>query len=195
MIQIRLFILILMISGCSLTSKLNQKIDLSQRDCLKNSPFNTAKGVVAELNAQLKYRRFYDNDLDSLIKTYSKDTIILTENYDYICLGCQADYVQIFIDNSLFTYTYQYDLRKYQKTKDILSVDYVDSRDIKHNDINEIKKELSKDSAWNCKPEKYGTDKCFDGGHTFYTIIYPNGKIESMYMRCWLDKEMRDKYN
>jgi hypothetical protein len=44
---------------------------------------------------------------------------------------------------------------------------------------------------WNTNPSKYGTEDCFDGGHNFYSFIYPDRKIISMYMRCWINKEIR----
>ena len=60
-----------------------------------------------------------------------------------------------------------------------------DSTGYKYVDLDILLEEIKKGKSWNKQPDKYGTDECFDGGHTFYTVFYPNGKIESMYMRCW----------
>lgn len=191
--RFKLIIFIFLVSGCSMTSKLNEKINLSQKDCLLNSPFiHVVNGMDKELKIQIKYRENYNSDIDSLIKTYPNDTIILKENYDFICLGCPADYVQVFVEKIVVTYTKQFNDKKYQRSIEKLSQNFIDSKGYSHNDILELKQELVKNKFWNKHPDKYGTDKCLDGGHTFYTIIYPDGRIESMYMRCWLNKDSRD---
>ncbi len=179
--------------SCSVTNELNKQIDQSQKESLENSPFETASGMTSELKMQKKYRIQYENEIRELIKENKSDTIILTENYDFICFGCPADNIQIFIKNKLISYNKQVPEKNYKRTVEILTTNLRDSRGYYYNDIVELKEEIKKGKNWNSNPEKYGTDKCFDGGHTFYTIFYPSGKIESMYMRCWTPKEFRDE--
>jgi len=188
-----IIILTFLFISCSVTNKLNKQIDQSQKASLINSPFETAKGMTSELKMQKKYRNQYENELHELIKENKSDTIILTENYDFICFGCPADNIQIFIKNKLITYTKQIQEKNYKKTVESLTENLRDSTGYYYSDIIELKEEITKGNNWNSNPEKFGTDKCLDGGHTFYTIFYPSGKIESMYMRCWKPKEFRDE--
>lgn len=183
--QISIFILTLLFIGCSVSTELNRTIDKSQRNSIKNSPFQTAKGMKAELKIQKKYRGNYETDLNDLILNNPNDTIILTEGYDFICFGCPSDYIQIFIKDTLILYQKDLMDKDYKKTKKILTDYFV------YSNIAELRQEIRKGSQWNDNPEKYGTDECHDGGHIFYTVFYPSGKIESMYMRCWTPKEFR----
>lgn len=178
--------------GCSVINKLNRQIDESQKSSLKDSPFETANAMTSKLKMQKKYRIQYGSELNELIKSNHNDTIILTENYDFICFGCPANKIQVFLKNKLISYSYQIPEKKYIKTVEILTEDLSDSTGYFYADIIELKNEIRKGNKWNKKLEKYGTDKCLDGGHIFYTVLYPTGEIESMYMRCWTPKEFRN---
>lgn len=191
--QITSILLILIFASCTAIGQLNKKIDESQKSALESSPFNTANGLYSELKMQKKYRKQYENNLIELIKSNPNDTIILTENYDYICFGCPADYIQIFVRNKLISYRKQIQDKKYTMSVELLTENFRDSSGYIHSDIIELKYEIENGKGWNQNPRKYGTDNCFDGGHTFYTVIYPSGTIESMYMRCWTPKEFRKK--
>lgn len=182
----------LFLISCSVTNKLNRQIDQSQKASLKDSPFDTANGMTTELKVQKKYRIQYENELNELIKTNQNDTIILTENYDFICINCSANNISIFIKNKLILYSKQIPEKKYKRTVELLNENLSDSTGYFYSNIIELKNEIRKGYSWKSKPENYGTDECFDGGHTFYTVFYPTGKIESMYMRCWLPKEDRE---
>lgn len=145
----------------------------------------------SELKMQKKYRIQYEKELSLFIKNNKNDTIILSENYDFICFGCPADIIQILIKNKLISYNKQFSEKNYKKTVELLTEDLRDSTGYYYSDLVELKEEIKKGNNWNRNPEKYGTDKCLDGGHTFYTVFYPSGKIESMYMRCWTPKQFR----
>ncbi|VBB44194.1 hypothetical protein TRIP_D250005 [uncultured Paludibacter sp.] len=188
-----IIILTFLFISCSVTSELNKQIDQSQKESLVNSPFETAGGMSSELKMQKKYRIQYENELSELIKANKTDTIILTESYDFICFGCPSDNIQIFNKNKLITYNKQIPEKNYKRTVELLSENLRDSTGYYYNDIIELKEEIRKGHNWNSNPQKYGTDKCFDGGHTFYTVFYPSGKIESMYMRCWTPIEFRNE--
>jgi hypothetical protein len=191
--QLSLIILTLLFISCSVTNILNRQIDQSQKESLKNSTFETASGMTSELKIQKKYRTQYEKELNVLIKENQNDTIILTENYDFICFGCSADNIRIFIKNKLISFNKQIPEKNYKRTVELLTENLRDTTGYYYSDIAELKEQIRKGNTWNSNPEKYGTDKCFDGGHTFYTVFYPNGKIESMYMRCWIPKEIRNE--
>lgn len=193
--QLSLIILTLLFTSCSSTNKLNRQIDQSQKESLKNSPFETASGMTSELKMQKKYRNHYEKELNVLIYENQNDTIILTENYDFICFGCPAYNIQIFLKNKLISYNKQIPEKNYKRTAKLLTENLIDTTGYYYyySDIAELKEQIRKGNTWNSNPEKYGTDKCEDGGHTFYTVFYPSGKVESMYMRCWRRKEIRNE--
>lgn len=175
-------------SQFSYGQKLNKQIDKSQKAAISSSPFKTAKGMYKELAQQKRLRPEYLTFLDSLRKVFPKDTILLTENYDFICFGCPADYIQIQIGDNLISLRRDFQSKKYEITTEKLSKLYFDEKGYYRCDIDELRKEISNSGNWNRNPAKYGTENCFDGGHTFYSFIYPDGKIISMYMRCWINR-------
>ena len=189
--KLGIVILTLISLGCSTTTKLNKAIDKSQRQSIKISPFKTAKGMTNELKIQKQYRAQYENELSEIINKNRQDTIILTENYDYICFGCPAYLIQVYSRDSIITYQKQIPENIYQRTSESFLKNSTGSMIYKYSDIIELKSQIQKGENWNSNPEKYGTDKCFDGGHTFYTVFYPKGAIESMYMRCWTPEEFK----
>ncbi|ASB50408.1 hypothetical protein [Alkalitalea saponilacus] len=191
--HIILVLLTLFFISCSVTNKLNRQLDRSQKASLKDSPFETASGMTSKLKVQKKYRIQYEEELNKLLAENMNDTIILIEKYDFICIGCPADNIQIFIRNKLIQYNKQIPEKNYRRTEKLLTEHLCDSTGYCYSIIIELKKEIAKGFMWNSKPENFGTDNCFGGGHTFYSVIYPNGEIESMYMRCWMPKEFRNE--
>lgn len=189
--QIILLITTLTFLGCSVMNNLNKEIDQNQKKSLKNSPFETAKRMTGKLRIQKRYRAQYEKEMQSLIKSHPNDTIILKESYDVICPKCPANQVAIYIDTMLIEFRKDIPQKKYNKNIKYLSPKLKDPQGYYHYSVLEIKNEIKKGNEWNKNPENYGTDKCFGGGHTFYTIIFPLGKMESMYMRCWIPKEDR----
>ena len=181
-----LVIFTLLLSSFSVFSQLNKQIDKSQKKSIKVSPFKTARGMSDELRIQKKYRLQYIADIDSLLRQFPIDTIILTENYDFICYGCPADNVKILAESLLITYSKEFGDELYQKKSEPLCLtSYYTSS------LVELKNEIRTKNHWYAKPDKFGTDECLDGGHTLFTVFYPDGNLISMYMRCWLPKEDR----
>lgn len=191
--HIGLIIWTLIFTSFSVFGQLNKQIDRSQIASLKNSPFETAKSMTSELKIQKKYRIQYVMDLDNLISKFPNDTIILAENYDFICFGCPADNIQILVDTTLTNYRKDSKYKTYGKTIEILPKKLTDQSAYFQSDLFELRDEIRMNDNWNEKPEKYGTDKCFDGGHTFYTVFYPDRHMISMYMRCWIPKDIRKR--
>jgi len=192
---ILLIVTILLFFSCIPIGKLNMRIDKSQRISILNSPFISAKGMKTELNIQKKVRLLYDSVLDSLISRNPNDTIILIENYDFICFGCPADYVQI-LDNRLLI-TFRYNSKKknynYNRQNETLTEHFFDSQGYFQSDLFELTQEIKTNEFWYKNPSKFGTDECLDGGQTFYTVLYPDKNIVSIYMRCWIPREIRTK--
>jgi hypothetical protein len=178
-------------SQVSYGQKLNKQIDLSQKEAIVNSPFKTAKGMHRELARQKRKRSEYLTLIDSLREEFPKDTILLTETYDFMCVGCPADFIQIQTGDNLISLRKDFQSKKYETKTQRLSNFFIDETGYYHSDVNELRKETSYNDNWHINPTKYGTDNCFDGGHAFYSFIYPDGKIVSMYMRCWINIEMR----
>jgi hypothetical protein len=178
-------------SQVSYGQRLNKKIDISQKEAILSSPFKTAKGMHKELARQKLLRPEYLTLVDSLRKIFPKDTILLTENYNFICFGCPAGYIQIQIGDNLISLNKDFQSKRYEIKSEKLSELYFDEKGYYHSDIDELRKEIKNSDNWNKNPSKYGTEDCFDGGHNFYSFIYPDRKIISMYMRCWINKEIR----
>ena len=179
--------------SCTPLSNLNKKIDNSQRISILDSPFRSAKGMKTELDRQLRMRVEYENILDSLIKLHPNDTIILIENYDFICFDCSADYVQILRNNLLISLNNEHNKSNYLRQNESLTKYFFDSHGYFHSELQELTEEIKKNEFWYKDPTKFGDEECLDGGHTFYSVIYPNKKIISMYMRNWVPKEFRTK--
>lgn len=173
--------------------KFNKRIDKSQKIAISSSPFRNAKGMYKELAQQKRLRPEYLTIVDSLIKVFPEDTLLLIEDYNFICFGCPSNYVQIQISDHLFTLKRSFQTKKYEIKSEKLLKSYFDEKGYYYDDIDELREEIRNGDDWNANPAKFGTEDCYDGGHTFYSFIYPDGKIISMYMRCWIDKEMREE--
>ena len=175
----------------SQAQKLNKQIDKSQKAVISSSPFEAAKGMYKGLTQNRKIRPQYLTIIDSLRKEFPQDTILFTENYDFICIGCPADFIQIQVREIYITLRYNYDIRAFERKNQKITKLFFDESSYHLSDIQELRNEISENDNWNKNPEKYGTENCLDGGHTFYTVLYPDRKITSMYMRCWMNKESR----
>ena len=163
-------------------------------ESINRSPFNSAKSLKPELKMQKKFRDLYISKLKKIQLKYPENPIIVVENYDFICMGCPADYILFFNNEILITLYLNSNTAKYEEKKENKNIDDVIYDGEIYSDLLEIYENLNSEKKWNSAPEKYGTEDCFDGGHTFYTVYYPNRELESMYMRCWLPKEIRKDF-
>jgi hypothetical protein len=171
--------------------QLNKQIDKSQKAAISSSPFEAAKGMYKGLTRNRKIRPQYLTIIDSLKNEFPQDTILLTENYDFICFGCPANFIQIQVREIYITLRYNYDIRAFERNNQKITKLFFDESRYHLSDIQELRNESTESDKWNKNPENYGTENCLDGGHTFYSFLYPNRKIISMYMRCWINKETR----
>jgi hypothetical protein len=152
---------------------------------LQTSPFESAKTAERFRKVQKKQREFYVNIIDSILKVNPQDTIYLIETHDHICVNCPSDLVQIWTSEDYLklkindsTYN-SYSI----STLKIESIEYYNTSSTYRN-IRELKEEMKIGINWWERPTDYGTEVCSDGSHSFYTVFF-NGRIESMYMRCY----------
>ena len=173
-------------SGFLYGQKLNRQIDKSQKEAILISPFRTAKGMYKRIALQKRIRPQYLTMIDSVRRVFPNDTILLVEGYPFVFMNGPAHYIQIQFGDNLFSRSIDFQTWKYKNKTESLSILHDDFNRIDVRYIYKLREEISTGDNWNVILQKYGTDKCDDGGHTFFTCIYPDGKIISMYMRCWL---------
>ncbi len=176
-------LLLIFMFGCSSTNNLNQKIHNSQ------SLITSSSFMSNELKLQLSFRKKYIDHISEIAKIHSHKPIVIVESYDFICNGCPADYVIIYNEEVLIKYTLEsikngqkIDEIKYLKKEHLIKSEKNNVSD----DLKIIYKKLNSKEKWNSNPEQYDSKTCSDGAHTFYSVYYPNGNIESMYIRCWV---------
>lgn len=173
---------------------LNKLIHESQKKSLQDSPFEGSKFLQNYLDIQQPFREQYIQELENFLTQAPNDTIFLVESYDEICINCRADYIAIYKGNLLITYRSTSYKEKYKREQELLTSNLMDKTDYIDEDILELQSEIkNNNSLWNKNPEKYGTDKILGGSYTFYSVIYPDKKVESMYIRSWVRKESRKK--
>lgn len=168
-------------------SNLNKIIDKSQKESLLNSPFKESEYLKNYLDIQQPFREQYIQELQES----SNDTIFLVESYDEICVNCRANHIAIYKNSILITYKKKLNKDRYEKEKESLALNFIDKDGYEHNDISELISEIRNNNVWYINPQKYGTDKVLGGSYTFYTVIYPNKKVESMYIRSWIPQYLR----
>ena len=185
-ITLTLLICGLFSSGFLYAQQLKRQIDKSQKEAILISPFRTAKGMYKRLAWQKRIRPQYLTMIDSLRRVFPNDTILLVEGYHFVCFNCPANYIQIQFGDNLISRSNIHYTNKHEIRTDKLSILHDDYNRSDVREIYKVREEISTSDNWNVNLPKYGTDKCDDGGHTFYSVIYPDGKIISMYMRCWM---------
>jgi len=173
-------------SGILYGQQLNRQIDKSQKEAILISPFRTAKGMYNRIASQKRIRPQFLTMIDSVRRVFPNDTILLVEGYHFVYLDAPANYIQIQFGDNLFSRSVDFQTMKYKNKTESLSILHDDFNRIDVGYIYKLREEISTGDNWNVILQKYGTDKCDDGEHTFFTCIYPDGKIISMYMRCWL---------
>lgn len=173
-------------------AQLNKQINESQQIAIDKSPFESAKGMKERILFQKKLRPKFLKILESLRNEFPRDTLMLIENYSALCDNCPADFIQIKKGTDLISLKLEYEKPlEYIIEKKILKDIIFDENGYRRKDIIELKRDIGKNDLWVENAQKYGTESCFDGGHTFYTIIYPKNKVLSLYIRCWINEEDR----
>lgn len=177
--------------------QLNDSIYKAQKNAILISDLTSSASMYKELETQQKYYRTkYLPIVNDLIKKYPNKPLLIYESFDFICLGCGANYVALFngevyaryrlsSENMLKLKRAKYKIVSYEK--DNTKFDFDGSEDILT-----LYNTALKDDNWNQSSRRYGTDECFDGSQSFYTILNLDGKMKSMYMRCWTGKQEKE---
>lgn len=170
--------------------ELNMEINKSLLKSIESSPFASSKSMTKEIELQLLFRKKYIDIINKIKKSYPKRPLIILESYEFICTGCPANYVAFFNNKILITYRLENFQNKHiDQIKYIEKEKLTDFNNSMFDDLKIIYKNLDLTTNWNSNPTVYGTDyDCFDGSNSFYSVYFPDGTIESMYMRCWTSK-------
>ncbi|MES2628942.1 MAG: hypothetical protein V4616_08235 [Bacteroidota bacterium] len=186
-----LILSLLLLVSCSIIkgrssgfSKLNQEVDRQSRASVSTSPFKSAGATFPNLDRQKKVRQVYLDEIARMRKENPSDTLILTEFFTFNCPGCEATYadiqkpgtIRLFDKKTSGGYVFNKEITEAGKPSEYSSFSF---------QVKEIFRRMRSGKTWNADPAFYGNEKCKDGAHTFYTIFFPDGKVESMYVRCW----------
>ncbi|MFT4850982.1 MAG: hypothetical protein ACI83B_003544 [Sediminicola sp.] len=166
-------------------SQLNKQIVDEHNNCLKASPFESAETAERYRKVQKKQRELYVGLIDSVLKINFQDTVYLIESHSEICVNCPASLVQIWTSEDIIKLEVNdstYDSYSFSTLK-IENIEYYNTSSM-YRDIRELKEEMKKGVNWWEHPMAYGTERCMGGSHSFYTVFF-DGRIESMYMRCF----------
>lgn len=197
---IKLMIPLLCLSGCVDFESLNEMIYNSQVNAVTNSQYQSARGTLVYVEAQKDFRL---TKLSKLIKSKIssanlKDTIFITETFDEICINCPSDWMKILIKDTIYSIRSEA-MGHTGKIKYIVEIEKFDpgisnfEYKLRNSEHIEIINKIRSGIHWLDNPLQYGSDNCLDGDHTIFTIIYPNKKIESMYVRCWMPYFYRNR--
>lgn len=112
----------------------------------------------------------------------TQDTIVLTEFFEGSCSACQAKYVNIqtqqliklYDKNANGGYAFQKQINKGERQFEMYTFQ-----------VQEIYRLLRSGKDWKKDPRFYGNEQCKDLNHSFYTVFFPDGKVQSMYIPCW----------
>ena len=195
------FLILISTFGCKDFANLNNKIYEAQKQAVLKSPYKSASGTLVYIDAQKDFRL---NTLPKLIRKkifasdILNDTILITETFDEICMNCPSEWVKV-----LFKDTVYFTRREIlgHKGGAIYKVEnepfYLNSKDnqyeLRNSEIIEIASKIRKGESWTTNPLQYGSDKCNDGDHTIVIVIYPDKKIEALYVRCWTPSFYRNR--
>ena len=191
--------LALYLFSCSSTKHLNMQIYAAQKQALETSPYQTAGRISTEINVQKNFRqkRLPPAFRQAIFKADSKDTVLLLESYDEICLGCLPYRMQVLHKDTVYqlestfnnkTKETEYLLKKKEFQPDL----YIEYDQFDYSEFIEVYNKIKNGISWTENSLVYGSDQCLDGDHTMVTALYPNGKIESIYVRCWLPPAYRN---
>lgn len=187
------FLIVISTFGCKDFDSLNDKIYEAQKQAVLKSPYKSAVGTTVYVDAQKDFRL---NTLPKLIrnKIYAadalKDTIFITETFDEICTNCPSDWMNVMFRDTVYSVTREILGHKGGITYGIKTESFnLNSKDfqyqLRNSELIEIVQKINKGEPWTTDPLQYGSDNCNDGDHTFVTVIYPDKKIEALYVRCW----------
>ncbi len=180
---------------------LNNKIYEAQKQAVLKSSYKSASGTLVYVDAQKDFRL---NTLPKMIrdKIYAsdalKDTIFMTETFNEICMNCPSDWVKVLFKDTVYSTREEILGHKGGSTYKVESEPFnLNSKDfqyeLRNSEIIEIVGKIRKGEPWTTNSLQYGSDNCNDGDHTILTVIYPDKKIEALYVRCWTPSIYRNR--
>jgi hypothetical protein len=189
-----LVVLIIILSySCKDLMNLNNKIYEVQKQAVLGSPYTGAVGAGNYVDAQKDFRL---TKLPKLVrnKIYSSyalnDTIFITESFDEICINCSSNRMSVILKDTVYSITAEILGHKggivYNMKAEPFDLNSKDLQfELRNSESIEIVNKIRRGESWTKDPLQYGADNCNDGDHTIMTVIYPNKKIEALYVRCW----------
>lgn len=180
--------------GCTNIKNLNNKIYEVQKKAIVESPYKSAAGATIYIEAQKKFRlnklprllrnKIYSNDT-------SRDTIFIVESFDAVCTNCPSDRMQVLLRDTIYSVQMEILGHKgnvtYPIETELLNLNSKNVQyELKYNELIEIVGKIRNRQPWKTDLLQYGSDNCNDGDHTVITVIYPENKIEAIYVRCWM---------
>lgn len=197
-----IFLLIIFsLSSCKEADRLNNEIYEAQKQAVLNSPYKSAVGVNNYVDAQNKFRlktlpKLIRNKLS--IADALNDTIFITETYDPVCINCPSDWMKVLIKDTIYSIRREVLGHKGGIIYNVQTEQFIPSSkntqyELRNTELIEIVDKIRSGVNWTTNPLQYGTDNCLDGSHTILTVIYPNKKIEALYIRCWMPSFYRNR--
>jgi hypothetical protein len=182
---------IFLMFGCANTKGLNEQIYKVQKQELENSPYESAQYAKVKIERQ---RRFRQKELPSTFKNRilaqsRADTVIVIEEFDEICSNCPSSKMMVLHQDTI--YTIQRDIEEGSKTKRTVQKELYKTASLDNEYLFNyhyflvINKKLRSGAEWKANATSLGSDTCLGGDYTLATVIYPNGEVESMFVRCW----------
>lgn len=189
------------LTGCKDFDSLNNKMYEVQKQAVLTSPYKSASGTTAYVDAQKDFRL---KTLPKLIKNQISvsdalnDTIFITETYDETCVNCSCDWMKVMLRDTIYSIRKEILGHKSGVTYKVSAEPFAfNSKDfqyeLRNSEFIEIVNKIRKGESWTTSPLQYGSDNCNDGDHTIITVIYPSKTIEALYVRCWTPSFYRDK--
>lgn len=191
----RLFLLISFyyLTMTAFGQRLNNSINKAQTEAIKTSPYSDAKHfAVSKFQTQFRLTKF-PKAISSLLfdKTPLVDTLWIVESFDEMCPDCSSYSSDLLYKDSLYTYN---EIGSDSNSRSKFKVSkFVNKLDLYHDVILEVVDSVRQKSNWLANPLHYGANMCNDGDHTIVTIVYPDRRIESLYVRCWTQPDYRTK--
>lgn len=180
---------------------MNNLIYEIQKQQLLQSPYKDAKGAIIKINVQKQFRL---NGLPDLLKDKifkqkeSTDTLLLLEDFDEICYNCSSQRLQVLYRDTVYFIEREIvgDRAKYEVKSEKLDLTSKDvyGHQFKYFELIEVKRKINSHQDWLNNPLNYGADGCADGNHTLLTVIYPDKKMEALYVRCWWPEKERVQF-
>lgn len=189
----KLLLLLLIISflSCSDLRELNDEIYKAQKEQIQQSPYESASRMSARIEFQ---RRFRSKELPELLKEKLfqqielTDTLLILEDFDEICFNCASERMQVLYHDTVYFIERELKGNRVSYSGKKVKFDFSLNDGYQYHDyyeLVEVKNKMKRREDWISNPLEYGSDTCLDGNHTFLTALYPDGKIKTLYVRCW----------